>query len=183
MRHMLKYLNGLQRLLAKLLRWLYAPIRYLPLVTVLLVVAIVVFRRLLSISEPALQEAAQYAHVLMIFLAQGICYMEDQQVRIDVIRNRLGSKMSSCIEIGGVLFLLLPFCLFTFLNSWEYVVRSWQDGEVSAEAGGLPFLWLLKTSILCLPALLALAGLQVFLRNICALLGPVETVEPDFPSH
>ena len=52
--------------------------------------------------------------------------------------------------------LLVPFCLFLIIIGWEYVAASWKLLEQSREAGGLPAVYLLKSLILLMPALLLL---------------------------
>jgi TRAP-type mannitol/chloroaromatic compound transport system permease small subunit len=44
--------------------------------------------------------------------------------------------------------------LFLIYISWDYVLIAWANGEKSHEAGGLPFVYLLKTLIVVLPILL-----------------------------
>ena len=45
-------------------------------------------------------------------------------------------------------------CIFLILVGWDYVLASWAVKEGSREAGGLPLVYLLKSLILLLPALL-----------------------------
>ena len=49
---------------------------------------------------------------------------------------------------------LIPFCIFVLIIAWPYVTNSWKLLESSREAGGLPLVFLLKSLILVLPALL-----------------------------
>ena len=46
--------------------------------------------------------------------------------------------------------------VFLLVISWDYVAASWGVREASGEAGGLPFLYLLKSLLLVLPVLLLL---------------------------
>jgi len=63
----------------------------------------------------------------------------------------------------------LPFCFYMVISSWEYTHNSWKLLEGSAEAGGLPFVYILKTLIPVMPALLALQALVVVLTSIQTL--------------
>jgi TRAP-type mannitol/chloroaromatic compound transport system permease small subunit len=55
---------------------------------------------------------------------------------------------------------LLPFSIFLLWVGWDYVSASWATREASREAGGLPLVFLLKSLILLLPALILLQGLS-----------------------
>ncbi|NQV61525.1 MAG: hypothetical protein HQ502_17795, partial [Alphaproteobacteria bacterium] len=69
-----------------------------------------------------------------------------------------------------------------FLKSLPMVERSWRIHETSAEAGGLPGLFLLKSVILVFSVLFGLQFLALFLRSLQTLLGyaePLEFTDPD----
>ena len=53
----------------------------------------------------------------------------------------------------------MPVCLFIAWSSWDYVLTSWSYLESSPEAGGLPWIYLLKTLILLMPVLVLAQGL------------------------
>ncbi len=48
----------------------------------------------------------------------------------------------------------MPFCIFILIIAWPYVTNSWKLLESSREAGGLPLVFLLKSLILLMPAML-----------------------------
>jgi len=83
--------------------------------------------------------------------------------------------------LGGLLF-LIPVALLVLVTSWDYVAASWAIAETSAENNGLPFIYLLKTLMLIMPAMLLLQGIAEVLKSALMLAGqaPVEheTVEP-----
>jgi TRAP-type mannitol/chloroaromatic compound transport system permease small subunit len=86
----------------------------------------------------------------------GAAYTWQQQghVRVDVLYHKWPAAIQQRIDLFGTLFLLLPTCLFLIYISWDYVLVAWTYGEKSHEAGGLPFVYLLKTLIVILPILL-----------------------------
>ena len=67
--------------------------------------------------------------------------------------------------------LLVPFCLFIMVISWNYVGLSWSLLEGSREAGGLPAIFLLKTLIPVMAALVMLQGIAQAMRSILILRG------------
>ena len=58
------------------------------------------------------------------------------------------------VDLLGTLFFLVPFCIFLLVIAWPYVANSWKLLESSREAGGLPLVFLLKSLIMVMPALL-----------------------------
>ena len=64
-------------------------------------------------------------------------------------------------SIKGSVALTTGFILWT---SWDYVSVSWRIREGSAESSGLPYVYVLKTSILLIPIMLLMQGLSEFLK-------------------
>jgi TRAP-type mannitol/chloroaromatic compound transport system permease small subunit len=64
------------------------------------------------------------------------------------------AKKRALVDLLGTLIFLVPFCIFVLVIAWPYVASSWKLMEASREAGGLPLVFLLKSLILILPALL-----------------------------
>jgi TRAP-type mannitol/chloroaromatic compound transport system permease small subunit len=64
------------------------------------------------------------------------------------------NKHRALVNLTGTLIFLLPFCIFLLVIAWPYVANSWKLLETSREAGGLPLVFLLKSLIMILPALL-----------------------------
>jgi TRAP-type mannitol/chloroaromatic compound transport system permease small subunit len=65
-------------------------------------------------------------------------------------------------------------CAFFVWTAWDYVVSSWSIGEVSRNAGGLPypFVPLLKSVLIVMPLAVALQGISLLLRSVQDLKGP-----------
>ena len=76
--------------------------------------------------------------------------------------------LSRCL---GCLVLLLPMAGFLFWMSWDFVASSWALKEGSPEPGGLPILYLLKSLLLAMPALLIVQGPALIGRGVLVLRG------------
>jgi TRAP-type mannitol/chloroaromatic compound transport system permease small subunit len=63
-------------------------------------------------------------------------------------------KKRALVDLLGTLVFLVPFCIFLLIIAWPYVATSWKLLESSREAGGLPLVFLLKSLIMIMPALL-----------------------------
>ena len=66
---------------------------------------------------------------------------------------------------------LIPAALFIIWISWDYVSVSWRIREGSAESSGLPYVYLLKSAILIIPALLLLQGISEGIKSVGKIRG------------
>jgi TRAP-type mannitol/chloroaromatic compound transport system permease small subunit len=80
----------------------------------------------------------------------------DDHVRVDIFYRDRSSRYRAWVNLVGTVVLLVPFALFLLIIGWDYVAASWATLEGSREAGGLPLVFLLKSTILVMPALLLL---------------------------
>ncbi len=143
---------------------------WLALLLVLGMVLVVVLRYGFDIGNIALQESLTYLHGGLFMLAIAYTLAEDEHVRVDVLYQRFSPRGRAGVNLLGTLFLLLPICAAIFWLSLEYVASSWREQESSAN-GGLPFVYLLKTLLLILPALLTVQAIAELLRHGLTLLG------------
>ncbi len=148
--------NSLRARTQKLITHLGRSISWLSLVAVVLIFAIVLMRYAFNTGSIALQESATYLHVAVFMLASAWVLAEDGHVRVDIFYRDAGPRYKAWVNLLGSLLLLLPFTIFIFVISWDYVVSSIALLESSREAGGLPLVWLLKGIIPVFAFLLAL---------------------------
>lgn len=167
-------LDRLQRLaqyLNTLSEWIGRTIAWLALALVLLVFAIVVLRYGFEIGSIAAQEGALFLHALLFLFGAGYTLKHDGHVRVDIFYRRFSPTRQAWVDLLGSLLLLLPVCLFIIVSSWDYVSSAWALREGSREAGGLPGVFLLKTSIPIMAGLLLLQGLAQALRALLVING------------
>lgn len=93
------------------------------------------------------------------------CYLKDGHVRIDIFYQNKKQQVKNKIDKTGTLLFLLPFFGFIFYISFDYVINSIHKMEASGDAGGLPFVYVLKTLILIMPVLMILAGIKTLVRK------------------
>ena len=107
----------------------------------------------------------------LIFLL-GAAYVlnKDGHVRVDIIYASTSKKVRAWIDIFGTLFFLFPFCALGLYLSWGYVGRSWQQGEVNTNAGGLP-VYPIKTVILIAFGMLVAQGVSELIKRVALLRG------------
>mgnify|MGYP000070410874 CR=1 FL=1 len=145
-------------------------IAWLTLLMVLLTFLIVVLRYGFNIGWIAMQESVLYFHGMVFMLGAGYTLQADGHVRVDIFYQRFSPRKKAWVNLLGGLFLLLPVCLFIGFICLDYVQTSWQIMEASAEAGGLPLVYLNKSLLLLLPVTLALQGLAEMGRNLLVLI-------------
>lgn len=132
--------------------------------------AVVLFRYFLGGGSIALQESIIYLHAAIFLLGASAGLKYGAHVRVDIIFRGLSKRRQAWIDAFGAITLLLPLCVFIVAISWQYVAASWAIHEVSADAGGLAYVWLLKTLILIGGGLLGLQAIAELLRSLNLLL-------------
>ena len=138
---------------------------------VILVVLVVITRYFLGLGSIALQESVTYLHCLVFMMGIAFTLKHDGHVRVDIFYRRFSPKRKALVNLIGGLLFLIPFCLLIFFTSWDYVLASWVIRETSAENNGLPFIYLLKTLMLLMPATLVLQGIAEIIRSGLVLSG------------
>ncbi|GLX79611.1 hypothetical protein tinsulaeT_29510 [Thalassotalea insulae] len=144
-------------------------IAWLTLAMVLLSFAIVVLRYGFNLGWVAMQESVLYFHGMVFMLGAAYTLKADGHVRVDIFYHKFSLKQQALVNIFGGIFMLLPVCISIFIISFDYVMTSWRIMEQSAEAGGLPFVYINKSLILLLAVTLTLQGIAEICRNILRL--------------
>ena len=138
---------------------------------VILVVLVVITRYFLGLGSIALQESVTYLHCLVFMMGFAFTLKHDGHVRVDIFYRGFSPRFKAIVNLIGGLLFLIPFCLLIFFTSWDYVLASWIIRETSAENNGLPFIYLLKTLMLLMPATLVLQGIAEIIRSGLVLSG------------
>ncbi len=141
---------------------------FLP-VMVLLTFAIVLARYLFDLGTIAGQEAVMYLHGSAFTLGFAYALKHNAHVRVDVLANRFSARTRAWIDLAGHLLFLLPTCVCIIWFSWDYVAAAWRVREGSAEVGGIPAIYLLKSLLIASFALLLAQGLSEVVRCIACL--------------
>lgn len=146
-------------------------IAWLTLAMMLTTGVIVVLRYALGAGSIALQESLNYLHAIVFMLGIAFSLKTNAHVRVDILYRRFSARAQQLVDFFGGLLFLLPVCALIFYLNWDYVLNSWAIAESSSEPSGLPWVYLLKTLLLVMPATLMLQGLAETLRNLLLLLG------------
>ena len=140
--------------LRKLIATCGQAVAWLTVVMVLLTFTIVILRYGFNLGWIWLQESLTYLHVLVFTVVAAWTLQQDGHVRVDIFYAGMTDKNRALVDLLGSLLFLVPFCIFILIIAWPYVANSWKLLESSREAGGLPLVFLLKSLIMVMPALL-----------------------------
>ena len=118
-----------------------------------------------------LQELYVWMHGTTIMVAAGYTFLHDGHVRVDIVYQAISRRAKAWVNLIGTIFLLFPTLAAVIWVAWPYVMLSWHRLETSREAGGMPGLFLWKTTILVFCALMFLQGLALICRSLLVLGG------------
>ena len=175
-------MDALARLIDALSERLGRSAAWLSLLMVLVMGLIVVLRYIFQIGSIALQESVMYINAMIFTFGAAYTLKVQGHVRVDVFYNRISKKARHLVDSIGVVAFLFTTVGFVVWASWDYVAVSWRIREGSPESSGLPLVFLLKSCLLLLPALLALQGVAELWKSVVGLRSGVETQNQPQPS-
>ena len=97
----------------------------------------------------------------LLVLSVPYALVGDAHVRVDVFRERQSEQLRRQIDRLAVVLLLLPVFIMILWTSWPDISYAWQIFEGSKETGGLPGLFIVKTSVPISCLLMIIQGLAL----------------------
>jgi TRAP-type mannitol/chloroaromatic compound transport system permease small subunit len=168
MKNLIRLIDTLNESLGRWISWL-------ALAMVLVMGLIVVLRYAFQVGSIALQESVMYLNALIFTFGAAYTLKQQGHVRVDVFYNRLSPRGRGLIDLLGTGIFLSLTAGFIIWASWDYVAVSWRIREGSAESSGLPYVYLLKASLLVLPLLLIIQGIAEAMKSLQRILGTAAT--------
>lgn len=144
---------------------------WLSLAAVLICFTVVVQRYVFSTTHLWMQDLYVWVAGVMFMAVAGYALLQDQHVRVDLFYRTAPVRRKAILDLIGVIVFLVPFCVVLWAWSFEYVMRSWRLAEPSANPGGMPGLYVLKSFILIFVVLVLLQGLAMAARSVLVLAG------------
>lgn len=144
---------------------------WLAALLVLIQFSVVVLRYLFGTSFIAMQESVIYVHATLFMLTIGYTFLHDGHVRVDVFYASFSPRGRALIDLVGTLIAVIPFCALVLWFSWGFVGASWKMREGPMFVGGLPFVYLLKTTIPVFAVLLLLQAVAIAIKSTLVLAG------------
>lgn len=174
----IRSISALNRLIGHTFAWL-------SLAMVLICFTVVVQRYAMGFTILWMQDLYVWLNGAMFTAVAGFALLRDDHVRVDIFYRPATIRTKAIVDLVGVFIFLLPFCWVVYAYSWNYTARSWRLSEGSANVGGMPGLYILKTFILVFVVVVALQGIAMALRSILVLRGQ-ENLLPEklrYPVH
>jgi TRAP-type mannitol/chloroaromatic compound transport system permease small subunit len=162
-------LAGIAETIDRLNGWLGRAAAWAVLAMVFVQFAIVLLRYLFGFGSLWMQEALHYLLAILVLFAASWTLQNDGHVRVDIFYADATARNKAKVDLAGALLLLIPFMAAVIWFSWPYAARAWAMMEGSREAGGLPLVFLLKSSIPLFAALLLLQGVAQAVRAALTL--------------
>ncbi len=146
---------------------------WLTLAMVLGTFVVVVFRYAFDTGLLWLQESVTWMHAMVFMLGASYTLQQESHVRVDIFYRRITEGRKAIVNLLGVIFFVVPLCIFFIVECFEYVQISWRIREVSRDAGGLPYpaIPLMKSALLLMPVAILLQSLSLATRSLAQIRG------------
>ncbi len=145
-------------------------VMWLVLVAVVVSTANAIVRKSLDTSSNAWLEAQWQMFGAVFMLCAAYTLLRNEHIRIDIVNNRFPKPVRDWIDLLGHLFFLMPFVILMQLDGWPFFWASFQIGEQSMNAGGLPQ-WPAKLLIPLGFLLLLLQGVSETIKRVAIMRG------------
>ena len=119
-----------------------------------------------------LQELEWHVHTALFTLVLGYGYIWNTHVRVDLVRETLAFRKKAWLELLGLTFFMIPYCLTVIWFAWIYAYDSYMINEISASQVGLEHRWIIKSVLVFGLIVAALSGVAVWLQVALVLWGP-----------
>lgn len=148
-------------------------VSWLILVAVLVSAGNAIIRKVFDTSSNAWLELQWYLYGAVFLLAAAYTLQRNEHVRIDIVTSGLSKRTRDWIDLLGHIFFLMPFCLLMVYLGWPFFWNSFQNGEISLNAGGL-VIWPAKLLIFCCFVLLTFQGISEIIKRWAVIKGIID---------
>jgi len=155
----------------RLLEAIGEAVSWVWLLLVVVIIGNVVLRYVFGAGRIEFEELQWHLYAIGFLSGLSYCMQADAHVRIDVLHERLRPRWQAWIELYGLLLLLFPFAALICVYGVPFVSESFDSGEISPSPGGLPYRWLIKSTLVVGFVLLVLAGISRLTRVWAFLFG------------
>lgn len=157
-------------------------VSWLILVAVLVSAGNAVIRKAFDISSNAWLELQWYLYGAVFLLAAAYTLQRNEHVRIDIVTSGFQKRTRDWIDLLGHIFFLMPFCLLMVYLAWPFFINSFNNGEISLNAGGL-VIWPAKLLILCCFVLLTAQAISEIIKRIAVMKDLIDdpTIKHELP--
>ncbi|MEO3384727.1 TRAP transporter small permease subunit [Mesorhizobium sp. CAU 1741] len=169
----IRVINAINRLVGNVFSWLSLAI-------VIVCFAVVVQRYALSTTRLWMQDLYVWLNGAMFTAVAGFALLRNDHVRVDIFYRPASIRTKAVIDLIGVVAFLMPFAWVVTTYGWSFVARSWRLYEGSANIGGMPGLFILKSFILVFVFVIVIQGISMLARSILVLADREDLVPVDY---
>ncbi len=174
MNALLRFSDGVDKISSFVGRY----IKWLILLSVLVSAGNALSRYLIAYASNAMLELQWYLFAAVFTLAAGYTLKVNEHVRIDVLSQHLSPRTRNWIDFYGLLLFIIPVCIYVAMMSIPNLIESFNDHEVSQNAGGL-IRWPVRLMIPVGFGLLLIQSLSELVKRYAFLKG----LRPDPLAH
>ena len=132
-----------------------------------------IVRKVFNTSSNAYLEIQWYLFAASFLIAAGYTLLNGEHVKIDVVSSKLSKRAQIWIDVFGFTVFLIPFCLAILWFSIPFVIKGYNSGEMSSNAGGL-IRWPVYAMLPLGFALLLLQAVSELIKRLAFLQGLIE---------
>lgn len=168
---LLRFASGMDQV-SRFFAWIAA---WLVLLSCLISAGNAVSRYAFSLSSNAWLEIQWQMFAGIFLLAAPWVFKVNEHVRVDLFYGMASPRAKLWIDVVGIIFFLFPSTILMGIMSWSFFLASFESGEMSMNAGGLP-LWPVKGLLPLGMALMFLQGAAELVKRIAALRGQTDAM-------
>ena len=168
MQSLLKLSNGIDAFT----RWIGKRLAWLILAAVIISAINAIVRKTFDMSSNAWLELQWVLFSIVFLLCSSWTLLENEHIRIDIVNNLLPKTVRDAIDVVGHIFFLMPLCIVMVVTGVPFFLRSYEIGEQSGNAGGLPQ-WPTKSLIMIAFTLLLIQGVSELIKRIAVMRGAI----------
>ncbi|SFP37881.1 TRAP transporter small permease subunit [Hydrogenimonas thermophila] len=129
-------------------------------VLALLIVYDTSMRYIFNEGSVALQELEWHLFDILFLLGLSYALKHNKHVRVDLFYARMSAKFKEIVQIITMIFFVIPLGLLVVWFSWDFVLQSFLQGEMSPDPGGLCCRYIIKSFVIISFILLILQAIS-----------------------
>lgn len=151
--------------------WVGRGVAWVTFIVVVVVFVDVVMRYAFKTSFVFVQELEWHLFAFIFLMGAGNTLLKDGHVRVDIFYQQFGPKAQAWINLIGVIFFLIPGCYLIISTSLNFVINAFAVMEGSPDPGGIPYRWIIKSTIPAGFVLILLQGISLGIKSAFTILG------------
>lgn len=165
----MKILKQIDKIITGINYFLFKLGAFFTFCLVLLMFWSVLYRYIFNASNTWFDELLWHIFGFSFLLASAYTLHQDGHVRVDILYQRYSKKTKAWVDIAGVLFFLMPLCILLVYHGYFYALDSYHIKEISGNPNGLPYRWIIKSSIPFGFLILILQGFSHLIKQVYIL--------------